>query len=52
MPMNVGDRLSHYEVTALIGQGRMGEVYKATVVLATFVLGLLAVGWLAQQHPP
>ena len=28
--MNVGSRLGHYDVTALIGQGGMGEVYKAT----------------------
>ncbi len=30
MALNVGDRLGHYDVTALIGQGGMGEVYKAT----------------------
>ncbi len=30
MPLNVGDRLGHYDVTAKIGQGGMGEVYKAT----------------------
>ena len=29
MPLNVGDRLGHYEVTAKIGQGGMGEVYRA-----------------------
>ena len=29
MPLNVGDRLGHYEVTAQIGQGGMGEVYRA-----------------------
>ncbi len=29
MPLNVGDRLGHYDVTALIGQGGMGEVYRA-----------------------
>ena len=27
--MNVGDRLGHYDVTALIGQGGMGDVYHA-----------------------
>ncbi len=27
MALNVGDRLGHYDVTALIGQGGMGEVY-------------------------
>ena len=29
MPLNVGNRLGHYDVTALIGQGGMGEVYRA-----------------------
>ena len=29
MASNVGDRLGHYQVTALVGQGGMGEVYKA-----------------------
>ncbi len=29
MPLNVGDRLRHYDVTALIGEGGMGEVYRA-----------------------
>ena len=30
MPLNVGDRLTHYDVTALIGEGGMGQVYQAT----------------------
>ncbi len=30
MPLNVGSRLAHYDVTALIGEGGMGEVYRAT----------------------
>ena len=30
MPLNVGDRLGHYDVTALIGEGGMGQVYQAT----------------------
>ncbi len=30
MPLSVGDRLAHYDVTALIGEGGMGEVYRAT----------------------
>ncbi len=30
MPLNVGDRLRHYDVTALIGEGGMGQVYQAT----------------------
>ena len=30
MALVVGDRFGHYNVTALIGAGGMGEVYKAT----------------------
>ena len=30
MPLNVGTRLAHYDVTALIGEGGMGQVYQAT----------------------
>ena len=30
MPLNVGDRLGHYDVTALIGERGMGQVYQAT----------------------
>ena len=28
--LNVGSRLAHYAVTALIGEGGMGQVYQAT----------------------
>ena len=30
MPLNVGSHLGHYDVTALIGEGGMGQVYQAT----------------------
>ena len=30
MALTVGSRLGHYDVTALIGEGGMGQVYSAT----------------------
>ncbi len=32
MALNVGDRLGHYDVTALIGEGGMGQVRQQDVV--------------------
>ena len=29
MPLNVGSRIAHYDVTAHIGEGGMGQVYRA-----------------------
>ena len=30
MALQVGSRITHYDVTALIGEGGMGQVYQAT----------------------
>ena len=30
MALEIGSRLGHYDVTALIGEGGMGQVYQAT----------------------
>ena len=30
MPLTTGGRIAHYNVTALIGEGGMGQVYQAT----------------------
>ena len=30
MPLEIGSRIAHYDVTALIGEGGMGQVYQAT----------------------
>ena len=30
MALEVGSRLGHYQVSALIGEGGMGQVYQAT----------------------
>ena len=42
MALEFGSRLGHYEVTALIGEGGMGQVYRATdtKLNATVLLGV------------
>jgi serine/threonine protein kinase len=41
MALAVGSRLGHYDVTALIGEGGMGQVYQATDTKAAIAEGLL-----------
>ncbi len=38
MSLTVGTRLGHYDVTALIGEGGMGQVYQATDSCVAFRL--------------
>ena len=58
MTLEVGSRLGHYDVTALIGEGGMGQVYQATdtkvdrqgkVASALIVVGLRAI-YLLRPH--
>ncbi len=48
MTLSVGSRLGHYDVTALIGEGGMGEVYQAT---DTKLIGDIAPKNLREQRP-
>ena len=50
MALEIGSRLGHYDVTALIGEGGMGQVYQATVVVWLLV-GLLFAGTPASAQP-
>ncbi len=42
MALEVGSRLAHYDVTALIGEGGMGQVYQATDTKMNRQVGLKA----------
>ena len=58
MALAVGSRLGHYDVTALIGEGGMGQVYRRAISkhpvpctpVARVVL-LVILGWLASAGP-
>ena len=39
MALAVGSRLGHYDVTALIGEGGMGQVYQVDVGVALWTAG-------------
>ncbi len=41
MALDIGSRLAHYDVTALIGEGGMGQVYQATDTKLDRVLAAL-----------
>ncbi len=45
MALAVGSRLGHYDVTALIGEGGMGQVYQATdTQLTGAIAGVVVLG--------
>ncbi len=39
MALEIGSRLGHYDVTALIGEGGMGQVYRARDTGLAFFAG-------------
>ena len=58
MALEVGSRLGHYKVTALIGEGGMGRVYQATdtklnrqVALKILPEAFATCGWRISSQP-
>ena len=52
MPLTVGSRLGHYDVTALIGEGGMGQVYQATDTKLNRQVALMrACRWIGRFRP-
>ena len=49
MALNVGSRLGHYKVTALIGEGGMGQVYQATDTKLNRQVALTCPQWLVHS---
>ena len=53
MALEVGSRLGHYDVTALIGEGGMGQVYQATdTTLNRHVALKVSLQLLCDRQPP
>ena len=52
MALQVGSRLGHYDVTALIGEGGMGQVYRATTQLGREVALKILPNALPLTDPP
>ena len=50
MALEVGSRLGHYDVTALIGEGGMGQVYQATDTKLNRPVALKIQRWHAGWH--
>ena len=52
MALAVGSRLGHYDVTALIGEGGMGQVYQATDTKLNRQVALKRTAWISASWLP